>query len=358
MIRILVCLPFSLFLSMGMQAQEHIPLSSDEVQQFGIVFSPVQVMDGDTGMRIPATIINSPMAASAITARYEGVVESWQVLPGEKVDANQVLGVINSQEILGIQQEWIMADSTLAEAKFNLDKDEMLFVNGVISEQRLVQTRRQYQEARINAQAARQKLQLAGFTDAQLEALMAGNDGLGKYYIRTPVAGTISHLAYNAGMYVPDNAELVSFSNGNLWVRAQLPARLATDLESGQQVRLADGNQTLTIRLQDFAADETSQMIDVYAEFNEPVSRLPGQVVSLLLTPAGGGILVPADAVVHSGDETHVFVRVDGGVDVRPLSLLPVGSAYLAQSGLNAGDSLVVRGAAQLKGIQLGLGGE
>ena len=47
-----LCLPVSLLLSAGIQAQEHIPLSNDEIQQFGIAFSPVQIMDGDTGMQV------------------------------------------------------------------------------------------------------------------------------------------------------------------------------------------------------------------------------------------------------------------------------------------------------------------
>mgnify|MGYP006088275443 CR=1 FL=1 len=348
----------SIICSMAVNAQQDIPLSNDEITRFGIVFTSVQAMDGNTGMRIPATVINSPLSASTLSARFEGVLTGWNVMPGENVEANEILGVINSQEVLGIQQEWIMADGAQLEAEFNLGKDEMLLAEGVISEQRMVQTRRNYQQARINAQAARKKLQMAGFTDSQMKDLLETGEGLGLYYIRTPAAGTISHLAINAGVYASDNTELVSFSSGNLWLRAQLPARLGQQLQTGQQVRLADSTHTLTLRQQDFAADENSQMIDVYAEFNQPVARLPGQVVSLILTPQDGGVLVPGDAVVHSGNLTQVFVRNAAGVEVRTLSLIPVGNAYLAQEGINAGDTVVTQGAAQLKGIQLGLGGE
>lgn len=348
----------ALVFTMGLNAQEHIILSDDEITRFGIEFSSVDILDGESGMQVPATVINSPLMVSDVMARVGGVLQGWQVLPGETVSAGQVLGVINSQEILGIQQEWIMAESNYREAEFNLGKDEMLHEEGVISEQRLVRTRRDYQQARINAHAAQQKLELAGFDADQLEALRKNGEGLGIYYIRAPLAGTVSHLAFNAGAYVTANAELVSFASGNLWVRAQLPARVGRQLESGQQVRIARSGQKLTIRQQDYMAEAASQMIDVYAEFNQPTALLPGQVVDLVITPEGGGLLVPSEAVVHSGDETQVFVRVADGVEVRTLSLIPVGAAYLAQSGLSAGDQLVTRGAAQLKGIQLGLGGE
>ena len=348
----------ALLVATELRAQEFIALDNDDIDRFDIAFSPVQVIDGNTGMQLPATVINSPLALSGLTARYAGVLEQWEVMPGEFVNTNQLLGIISSQEVLGIQQEWILADSMLKEASFNLDKDEMLFAEGVISEQRLVQTRRNFQQARINAQAARQKLQLAGFTESQLDSLLADGDGLGIYYLRSPMDGQVSHLEQNTGAYVDASTKVVSFSSGNLWIRAELPARLGQQLTIGQHLRLADSGQSLTLRLMDYAADENSQMLHVFAEFDTPAARLPGQVTSILLAPESGGILVPADAVVHNGEDSQVYVRVPGGVEVRTLSLIPVGAAYLAESGINAGDQLVTRGAAQLKGIQLGLGGE
>jgi len=339
-------------------SQEQIPLTADDITRFGLEFTPVQVMDGTTGMRVPATIINSPLTVSGLTARYSGVIEDWQVMPGEMVSRGQLLGLINSQEVLGIQQEWILADSMLAEASFNLDKDEMLFAEGVVAEQRLVQTRRNFQQARINAQAAQQKLVLAGFKDAQLKALRENGSGLGEYYLRSPMDGQVSHLEQNTGAFVDASMKLVSFSSGNFWVRSELPARLGQQLAIGQSLRLADTGQELILRQMDYAADENSQMLHVFAEFSSSINRLPGQVTSMLLTPAGGGVLVPSSAVVHSGEDTQVFVRRGDGVEVRTLELVPAGSAYLAQEGIAAGDEVVTRGTAQLKGIQLGLGGE
>jgi cobalt-zinc-cadmium efflux system membrane fusion protein len=347
-----------IFLAGELHAQGHIDLSSEEISRFGLEFSTVQEIDGSTGMRVPATIINSPLSVSGLTARYEGIIEGWDIMAGEFVNRDQLIGTINSQEVLDTQQEWILADSVLEQAQFNLDKDEILFAEGVISEQRLVQTRRNFQQARINAQVARQKLMLAGFTDRQLEALKENGDGLGLYYLRSPMEGQVSHLEHETGDYVTASTKLMSFSSGNLWVRVELPARLGQQLAIGQTLRLADSGQVLTLRLMDYAADENSQMLHVYGEFDSEVNRLPGQVTTLLLTPAGGGVLIPTSAVVHSANEAQVFIRTAGGVEVRTLTLIPVGGAYLAQSGIDAGDAVVTRGAAQLKGIQLGLGGE
>ena len=65
---------------------------------------------------------------------------------------------------------------------------------------------------------------------------------------------------------------------------------------------------------------------------------------------------MPNSAVVHSGNETTVFVRTAAGIEARTVALEPMGADYVASGGLKAGDEIVVRGTAVLKGIQAGFG--
>src|SRR5690606_15381310 len=134
--------------------------------------------------------------------------------------------------------------------------------------------------------------------------------------------------------------------------------RLAARVQPGDTLRLADRDATLVVRQKDRSLAAGSQTIGILAEFTSAIELLPGQIVSLQLPPQADGIVVPADAVVHNGNATTVFVRVPDGVESRLLDLQPIGTDYLAIDGLTAGEEVVVRGAALLKGITLGLGGE
>jgi cobalt-zinc-cadmium efflux system membrane fusion protein len=143
-----------------------------------------------------------------------------------------------------------------------------------------------------------------------------------------------------------------------LWVSAELPASLATRVTAGQGLRLVDGGAELVVRMKEGAVDPVTQTVGVQAEFLKAVDLLPGQVVTLALPPQADGVVVPADAVVRTGNDMLVYVRRPDGVEARVVSLQPLGANYLATSGLAAGDAVVVRGASLLKGISLGLGGE
>ena len=66
--------------------------------------------------------------------------------------------------------------------------------------------------------------------------------------------------------------------------------------------------------------------------------------------------MVPSEAVVHERGQTLVYVFSSGVIQMRALQLVPVGDGYVTQADLSLGDQLVTKGAALVKGMQLGLG--
>ena len=315
-------------------------------------------IDDSTGARFPATTMNSPLASSSITTLQSGVLENWLVEPGQSVNRGEVLAQIRSQDLLDLQNDWLNSQQTLQQQNFELDKDRGLLSEGIISMQRFMQTERSYKQAESSARLLEEKLALSGFDESQRQALLNDNQNLGLYSLRSPGNGTISHLAVMAGAYVETNTRIASLSSPELWLSAQLPARLAYTLEPGQTLRAEGINIPLTLRQKDFEIDANTQTLELYASFDAMPNLLPGQIVTLLIPQTSQGILIPANAVVHSGNETNVYIRTSTGFEVRALNLQPAGADYLALDGVQSGEQVVIRGAAILKGIQSGLGGE
>lgn len=343
----------------GMPLQADVlPLEREDAERLGIVFAAVEAPEGRSGTRVPATVVNSPEAISSVTALYAGVLEQWLAAPGREVAAGEALARIRSPEVLEIQNAWIAAHAALDLARFEVDKDENLYEQGIIAERRLAATRREYREAEFTLQAAEARLAAAGFRDPDLLALQEGGE-LGVYRLRAPAAGVLTQRALVAGGYVEENSSVAGIRQpGRVWVSARLPARLAAGLAPGRRL-IVEGSETgLLLRQKDLEIDAATQTVGILAEFEAEVEHLPGRVLTLVLPPDGEGVLVPAAAVVHSGGETVVYLRREGGVQALVLELEPAGDAYLARTGLRPGDEVVVRGAALLKGRQLGLGGE
>jgi cobalt-zinc-cadmium efflux system membrane fusion protein len=344
--------------TLPLRAQQLIPLDAATLNRLGLVFMTVAAPDSSTGVRFPANVITSPRTESEVHALHGGVLESWQVQAGQQVATGEVLAIVRSAEVLSLQQDWVSAQASAQNATFALSRDQSLFDQGVIAQQRLQETTRQAGEARFRLQALQSALEQAGFSVQEQSVLQSDGRELGRYRIKAPLAGVVAHMDYRAGDMIDAGAAVVAVTGGTLWISAELPVALAARVSVGQTLRLADTSAALLVQQKEQALDARTQTVGVLAEFTEPVTLLPGQIVTLLLPPQPDGIVVPADAVVRNGADTVVFVKIAQGLESRVLTLQALGPDYLATSGLAAGDEVVVRGASIIKGITLGLGGE
>jgi RND family efflux transporter MFP subunit len=347
---------FCLLITLPVQAQELIQLSENDISLLGIVTSQVMPGDDSAGANFPATVINSPLSTSSVTIPYSGIVQSWHITPGTLVNAGDSLIDIQSRELLDLQNNWNSAQLDLEQKSFELEKDSLLLQEGIISRQRLMQTTRSFEQAAANLETLKTKLSLAGFSEEQLNT-MTGSD-LGVYTVRSPVTGSANHLMVSAGTYVSANSVIASIDSEERWLSALLPARIASQMEIGQILRVAGASVPLTLRQKDYAIDSETQTVEIFAAFSSMPDLMVGQIVTLIIPPLESGLLIPASAVVHSGNETTVYVRHADGFESRPLNLLPAGSDYLALEGITADELIAIRGATLLKGMQLGLGGE
>lgn len=343
--------------SPALMAQEVIDISDADISHMGIVFAPARATDSTTGARFAATIVNSPDTIATLSARYAGVIEQWHQASGSAVSAGQLLATLRSAEILAVQNEWIAALGAQNSAQFELNKDQSLFDQGIISQQRLMQTRSRAQETNFNEKSIRAQLNLAGFNETRLEALRENNTGLGTYFLLAPTNSVLTQRIGNVGSYIAANEPLASLnSDAQRWASIHVPGRFSTEIDIGQTLSVAGSGETMTLRQKDYVIDSSRQTIELLAQFDSDNGFTTGQIISVVLPPSRQGILVPDRAVVHNGNITVVYVRTSSGVQARELDLISVGADYLARSGLNDGDMIAIQGSAVLKGIQLGLG--
>jgi cobalt-zinc-cadmium efflux system membrane fusion protein len=340
-----------------LRAEDAIPLTPADVTRLGLEFAPVRAAAGGSGARFPATVITSPASASQLTAPFGGVIEAWFRAPGAAVRAGDAVVRLRSPEVLRAQQDWMAARSARETAHFEFEKSEKLHAAGIISAQRMNQARLAREQAVFAEQAAAELLRRAGFTPDRLEAMRTRGEGLGFYDVPAGTDGALTRRLRGTGDVVEANGVVATLRPaGAGWVAMQVPARAATGLAVGQTLATAAGAEKLTLRHIDASIDGDSQTIGLQAEFNAAGSHVPGEILAVELPAPAEGVLVAGSAVVHSGDETMVFVRTPNGVAARTLPLVPIGADYLARAGLAPGEQVAVRGAAILKGIKAGLG--
>jgi Cu(I)/Ag(I) efflux system membrane fusion protein len=172
---------------------------------------------------------------------------------------------------------------------------------------------------------AARRLELLGISPQEIEALIKRREPQRAIAIRSPVEGHVIAKNAVAGMSVSAGTTLFEVADlSTVWVIAEVYESDVQRVRVGQPARFeASGypSDTFTGKVQFVypTLDASSRTLRLRLEFrNRPgggaLKLRPGMYGSVMLDlPATTGLMVPAEAVVDTGDIQYVFVAKDGG---------------------------------------------
>ena len=202
--------------------------------------------------------------------------------------------------------------------------------------------------------ASKKKLELFGLTDNQIDELKkAGEIKLTLTYY-SPVSGTVIEKKVQEGMYVNEGTviyEAVELST--LWNIAEVNETDLSTIKLGSKVKLklkAYPGEEFTGKVTFIypVINSQTRTVKIRSEFSSQNNKLKPQMYgeTVFLDDAGTGLLVPADAVIFSGNKNVVWVKTaDGMFEGRSVELgQKFGDKYQIISGLNEGDEVAASG--------------
>lgn len=309
----------------------------------------------------------SAFRVAQVRARVDGVILKREFVEGSDVKVGQLLYAIDPAPY---QAEVNNASAALARAKANLatrasqaSRSSALIKKHVISQQDFDDINAAYKQAQADVKAA----------EAVLDAAKIR---LGYTEVRSPIDGRIGKSQVTEGAYVRQSEAtlLVTVQQLNpvyvdVTQSSREVLRLRQDLEKGllQKVdkdsaavslKLEDGSayaESGKLQFSDISVDESTGSVTLRALFNNPNDLLlPGMFVHALLEVGidQQGLLVPQQAVTFNtvGQATALFVDANNKVEQRVIQTnRAVGNQWLATSGVQAGDRVIIEGLQKAK---------
>ena len=302
-----------------------------------------------------------PMVSGFITKMY--------VKEGQTVKKGQVLFEINKVTYeAAVRQASAAVNSAAAQlntSKLTYENNQKLFANNVIGTYELEASKNAYENARAALAQAR-----ANYTSAK--------QNLNYCYVTSPANGVVGDLPYRVGALVSaSSAEpLTTVSDINtMQVYFSMTEKDVLDMtkEKGGlhtaindypavQLQLADGttyNHEGKVAAVSGVIDQSTGSVSMRADFPNPEHLLKSGGSGYIIVPhvSSNAIIVPQDAVVQVQDRYFVYiVGKDNKVKYSPVTINPNndGKNYIIESGLKAGDKIVVSGVTTLKdGMQI-----
>ncbi|MDP1686362.1 efflux RND transporter periplasmic adaptor subunit, partial [Hydrogenophaga sp.] len=223
--------------------------------------------------------------------------------------------------------------------------------------------------------AARQRMRQAGMTPAHIQRVVTSAQVQPRFTLTAPIAGIVSDLMVREGATVMPGMTLMRLQGTRtVWAEGAVPESQAALLQPGARVRTTSPGapgQTFEGQVQTLLpeVDAVTRTIRARVELANPQGRLvPGMLVSMRLDrpKAATTLLVPSDAVIHTGRRSVVMVAEDGG-RFRPVEVtagLEVGGQTEISAGLQMGQRVVLSGQflidseASLRGLEARLNQE
>lgn len=343
-------------------ADSVVTLDSTSLRLAAIEVQPATASNG-AGLMANGTITYDANHVSVVAPRAEGRVTAVRADLGQRVGPGSVLAVLESSDIGQTRGDVARAAATLDVAKQTYEREKSLYEQQVTSQKAMLEAQAVYRSAQADYNAARARMRALGATGGTSDA--AG----GSYALVAPVAGTVvSRNAMPGQIAGPETSLFTVADLRYVWidvgvyesdlrrVRTGAPATVVTRATPGETFR---GRVTYAGGV----VDSVTRTIKIRVEVENAGQRLrPGMYAEVRIeTPEGtspaqsdsGPAVVPEVAVQDLNGKPVVFVPagasgrfVARGVMVGPRA---GGSFVTITSGLRLGDTIVVKGAFQLK---------
>jgi Cu(I)/Ag(I) efflux system membrane fusion protein len=260
-----------------------------------------------------------------IPAKFNGRIEKLFVdKTGDYIKKGQPLFEIYSPDLVQAQNDYLIALSN--------NKNE---INSLLA-------------------ASRKKLELFGLTDHQIDELKRSGEIKLTLTYYSPVSGTVIEKKVQEGMYVNEGTVIYEAAElSTLWNIAEVNETDLSTIKLGSKVKLKlkayPGEEFMgKVTFIYPVINSQTRTVKIRSEFSSHNNKLKPQMYgeTIFFDDAGTGLLVPADAVIFSGNKNVVWVKTgDGMFEGRSVELgQKFGDKYQIISGLNEGDEVAASG--------------
>jgi cobalt-zinc-cadmium efflux system membrane fusion protein len=322
---VLVAVAFSALPSLSM-AQDEVKLSAAQARNIGVrVTYPVSSRTDQT-LPYPAQIVIPTPQLWVVSAPVAGMIVNLSVGRGDRISAGQPLVTLESPSFVSQQRDYLHAVAQETLATQQLKRNVELFEGKAVPQRVLEASQAEARQASIVVAERRQMLHLSGLSDEAIFRL--GNEASisATLTVSAPNAGSVVDIMVSPGQRLEQATPLVKLARlSPLWAEIAVPASNIRAIRTGARVEIEGHATPGRVVLVSETTDAATQTILVRAEIPNTGELHPGQTAAArigFLSADESAWEIPYSGLVRRGEQSWVFVAIDGGFRLVPVGLL------------------------------------
>ena len=255
-----------------------------------------------------------PQNMISVSMPLGGFLKSTQLLPGMPVRKGEVIAIMEDQQYIALQQEYLMAKSKNVYAKAEYLRQQTLNQSKASSDKVYQQSEMDYQTASITENALAEKLRLVGIKPESLTA----NNLSRTIPILAPITGYVSKVNVNIGKYVnPSDIIFELINPEDIHLNLQVFEKDLALLAVGQKLNAYNNTDPgkkhpceIILISQDLSADRSAEVHCHFEDYDRLL--LPGMYMNAeVQVKTNNSLVISEEAIVNYLGKDYVFVAID-----------------------------------------------
>jgi cobalt-zinc-cadmium efflux system membrane fusion protein len=299
----------------GTVSEKIVSLTDKQYQNAGLVIEPAKERTVSATVNLNGVIDVPPQNLVSVSMPLGGYLKSTKLLPGMQVRKNEVIAVMEDQQYIQLQQEYLTTQSKLYFAEKEYERQRDLNQNKASSDKVYQMADAEYKNLRITLNALAEKLRLIHINPRTLSEKNISKS----VNILSPIDGFVSKVNVNIGKYVTPADILFELINpDDIHLNLKVFEKDIIGLFIGQKVIAYTNSQTdkkheceIILISKDIATDEHST--EVHCHFSKyDKTLLPGMYMNAVVELKRHAVpTLPEDAIVTFEGKEYVFVKVN-----------------------------------------------
>jgi len=295
-------------------AVEEVVLTTDQLRHAGISTGPVKDTLVSSELVVNGMVDVPPQNIVSVSFPMGGYLRSTKLLPGMHVFKGELIGVIEDQALVQLQQDYLVTKSKLDYLQKDFERQKMLNEHKVNADKVYQQATTELRSQEAMLRGYEEKLRLIG-----IHAPSLTTDKISRSVgLRSPINGYVSKVNVNIGKYVNPTDVLFELINpDDMHGALTVFEKDINKIRIGQKVEMefvdAPGKNyegEIIIFTRNVSEDRSGT---VHCHFEtKPKNLMPGMFLNArIYLDKKKALTVPSSAIVRTGGKQYLFEQLD-----------------------------------------------
>jgi len=286
-------------------------LTDAQIKNAGIQTGKVEQKEISATLKLNGKIDVPPQNLVSISVPMGGYLKYTDLLQGMHVNKGQVLCVVEDQQYIQLQEDYLLAKSKIVYAKAEFERQKELNQSKASSDKVYQQAQAEYNSLAVMVQSYGEKLKFAGINPNSVSTKSISKS----INVYSPISGFVSKVNVNIGKYVNPSDILFEIVNPtDIHLALTVFEKDINRLAIGQSlVAYTNTNPEkkypckIILIGKDFSEDRSTEMHCHFTNYDKAL--LPGMYMNAEIeVKSQQSNVLPSDAIVSYENKNYVFV--------------------------------------------------